>query len=376
MTFLAPVIILCLFAAINLYAAQRLYKWLKLILPRIKAAVFVPLYIIFAASMMLCFMRSSLPFSVAVKRALNAFGAYCMGIFIYMFLFFIISDIIFLLGRAFRLISDSSRKRYRLFSGAVVLILTAITVFYGAVHAAQIKLVSYDAEISAEMNAVLISDLHLGAAGSERRFEKTVAAVNSLEPDIVFISGDIFDNDFDIISDTKQMSELFKSIDTKYGVYACLGNHDAGSTIGEMISFLKDSDVTLLSDEATVIDNRLVLIGRRDSSPIGGAGYGVRCDISELMDGVDTSMPIVVMDHNPTNIDEYPDSVDLILCGHTHKGQMFPGELFTNAMFDVDYGYYRKDDNSPQVIVTSGAGAWGMPMRVGTDCEVVSIKLH
>ena len=67
---------------------------------------------------------------------------------------------------------------------------------------------------------------------------------------------------------------------------------------------------------------------------------------------------------------------DLLLCGHTHRGQIFPGSLITDRMYTVDYGYYRADDASPQVIVSSGVGTWGMPMRVGTDCEIVKINLH
>ena len=86
-------------------------------------------------------------------------------------------------------------------------------------------------------------------------------------------------------------------------------------------------------------------------------------------------MPVVVMDHNPARIHEYTRDVDLILCGHTHQGQVFPGSLITDRMYAVDYGWYRETPESPQVIVTSGIGTWGLPMRVGTGCEIVSIRL-
>ena len=94
------------------------------------------------------------------------------------------------------------------------------------------------------------------------------------------------------------------------------------------------------------------------------------------LEGVDPALPVVVMDHNPAHIGEYGPDVDLILCGHTHKGQILPGSLITSRMYTVDYGYYRAGESSPQVIVSSGVGAWGMPMRVGTDCEIVKITLH
>jgi methionine-S-sulfoxide reductase len=93
------------------------------------------------------------------------------------------------------------------------------------------------------------------------------------------------------------------------------------------------------------------------------------------MDSVPEGLPVIVLDHNPAAVNEY-DRGDLILCGHTHKGQIFPGSLFTRRLFPVDYGYYRRDDSAPHVIVSSGAGTWGMPMRVGTDCEIVLIRLY
>lgn len=82
------------------------------------------------------------------------------------------------------------------------------------------------------------------------------------------------------------------------------------------------------------------------------------------------------MDHTPLSIEQYDERVDLVLSGHTHRGQIFLGSLITNAIFTVDYGYYQKDNLSLHVIVTSGVGTWGMPMRVGSNCEVVEIELH
>ena len=86
-------------------------------------------------------------------------------------------------------------------------------------------------------------------------------------------------------------------------------------------------------------------------------------------------LPRVVLDHKPENIGEYHKSTDLILCGHTHRGQFFPGNLINEVSMDVNYGYYRKNAESPQAVVTSGAGTWGPPMRVGTDNEVAVIRI-
>ena len=142
-----------------------------------------------------------------------------------------------------------------------------------------------------------------------------------------------------------------------------------------MTDFLSKANIKLLSEEYTVIDNRLVLIGRLDSAPIGKYDGVARKKVSDFFKVTDPSMPVIVMDHNPANIDEYSGDIDLILSGHTHKGQIFPANLVTKMIYTVDYGHYQKDSNSPHVIVSSGVGYWGMPMRVGTDCEIVSIQI-
>src|SRR5690606_7853793 len=111
-------------------------------------------------------------------------------------------------------------------------------------------------------------------------------------------------------------------------------------------------------------------------SPVGGFGGLIRKDITEIIASLSTNMPVVVMDHTPTILEQYDENVDLVLSGHTHKGQIIPGNLITNVIFEVDYGHYQKDANRPHVIVTSGAGTWGMPMRVGSNNEIVSIHLR
>ena len=85
--------------------------------------------------------------------------------------------------------------------------------------------------------------------------------INNLEPDIVSIAGDIFNDDYSAIQNPEKAIDLLKSITTKYGVYASLGNHDGGGTFDEMISFLEKSDIRLLNDEHVIINDEFILIG-------------------------------------------------------------------------------------------------------------------
>ena len=213
--------------------------------------------------------------------------------------------------------------------------------------------------------------MHLGAVGCEGRLDDIVSEINAQNPDVVCIAGDLFDSSIDLVKDPQKASETLGKIDATYGVYACFGNHDAGDTFGKMNDFLKNANINVLNDQYTVIDERLIIAGRLDKSGIGGRDIK-RKDLAEIKENKD--LPVVVMDHNPANYSDYSNDVDLILSGHTHKGQIFPVSLVTDILYEVDYGYYRKDSNSPQIVVTSGIGYWGMPMRVGTDSEIVVIN--
>jgi len=375
------IVMLLVLVGSNCYITFRLYQGVKYIFPQLSAIIFIILGIIMVLPFILGFTRSMLPVSETVKRIFGVITSYWMGIFLYLFLYFLLADIILLLLRIIKAIQYPMPQGTYFFTGILMVLITAITVSYGIYNANRIKQVTYNIRLGkkaqgSEFNLILLSDLHLGAVGSEKRLEKLVQSINIIEPDIVCIAGDIFDNDYHAIHNPEEAIRLLKTIKSKYGVYACLGNHDAGRTFDKMLDFLERCNIKTLNDEYAIIDDRLVLIGRLDSSPIGGFGDMKRKNIEEIMSGIDTKLPVIVMDHNPIHIGEYGNEVDLILSGHTHRGQIFPGDLFTRALFVVDYGYYRKDDNSPHIVVTSGTGTWGMPMRIGSDCEIVNIYIR
>lgn len=371
-----------LLSAVHLYLAHKVNRFFDFFTVKISYRLLVFVSVGLSALLVIGFARSLLPLPEAIKEMLKTVNAYQMACLICLLLVFVLTDVVLLLGRLVRLIPHPMPNAVRFFAFSTAILLSIATALYGFLHATQIKTVSYEIDLikseSSPMNLVLVSDLHLGAVGSESRLEKIVEEINALNPDLVCIAGDIFDNDFNAIKDPARVITLLQSISSVHGVYACLGNHDSGETFAQMEELLAQGNVTLLKDSYTVIDDRLVLMGRLDASPIGGYDeQTARRELSEVMDKIHThALPIVVMDHNPAHIDEYGTSVDLILSGHTHKGQIFPANFITDLMYTVDYGYYQKDEQSPHVIVTSGAGAWGMPLRIGTDCEVVSIQLH
>ena len=360
------------------YLARRTYRGFSALFPKVRFWPFLVGIVTLVLLLVLGFARSFLPFPAKLKHIFGIIGSYCMGIILYFLLFTLVADVIFIVPRLLKL-SFTAHRFFRGFVTVGVLTLTLITCVGGFINARRIDHVSYEVELDggcdiSDMNIVMISDLHLGAVGSEGRLEKIVDEINSLKPDVVCIVGDFFDTDFSAVKDPDAAVETLLKLQPTYGTYACFGNHDGGESNGQMVEFLERANICLLRESYTVIDERLVLIGRLDGSPIGDYSEGKRGKLSEFFVRNDAEMPVIVMDHNPARIDEYTTEADLILCGHTHKGQVFPGGILTDLMYTVDYGYYRKDTQSPHVIVSSGIGWWGPPMRVGTNSEIVSVR--
>ena len=225
-----------------------------------------------------------------------------------------------------------------------------------------------------DLEIVLISDLHLGYINNNRKLEKAVKKINQQSPDIVFIAGDLFDGNFLAVQSHDDAKELLNSIKTKYGTFLCWGNHDAGNSFGRMKQFIKSTDIILIEDNVINIENKFIIAGRKDSYPIDFQGEMRVSDFKEL-DKVNKELPIIVIDHQPSNLMEYVNKADLVLSGHTHKGQVFPFNLITKHLFIVDYGHY-KSDSGLQSIVTSGLGTWGPPMRIGSDNEIAKIAVR
>ena len=141
-----------------------------------------------------------------------------------------------------------------------------------------------------------------------------------------------------------------------------------------MDAFLEEAGIQLLQDETVLIDDAFYLIGRPDYAK-PGRGITERKTPRELTEKLDLSKPVIVMDHEPKELQELSDAgVDLDLCGHTHDGQLFPGNITTALTWENSCGYLRK--GSMHNIVTSGVGLFGPNMRVGTKAEICTIRVR
>lgn len=310
----------------------------------------------------------------------NMIGAISLTLLIYLVLTFSITDIIKFLLRKVNINGKIIIHVKRIYcSGISIFLMVFVLVAFGAWNAQRQVITNYDVNINKNvtknnsLNIVMISDIHIGIGIKEKGIDKLVNSINELNPDIVFFCGDIVDE-----STTKALKiyygKAFKNITSKYGVYAITGNHEYIGDLDETIHYLEEANIKVLQDEAVKIDNSFYVIGKNDPASVNRMKNNLKT-INELVKDVDTSYPIILLNHRPIGIEEAKDAkVDLQLSGHTHKGQFFPGDVFTHMIFEDDYGYLKKDDFN--LIVSSGYGTWGPPIRIGTKGEIVNIKVN
>lgn len=365
------------FTGLFINAGLKLFLWLCPLLAGVGPVGFGISYGLAVTVILALFVLSRIPDS-RIWREVFRLDHYAVGFVVLVMLFVNFADLIFCFLRLCRLVSEPIPQVMGIAAGWAAIALAAVLSVWGGIRAASVQTKNYEIVLQKHgadadsMKIALISDLHIGYVIDEKHVRKIVAAVNAAEPDMVCIAGDIFDGDITSVKNPSALQELFRKIKAPYGVYACLGNHDAGAGYKGMLEFLDKAGIRLLQDEAVLIGDKIILAGRKDSGPIGGQGE--KRSVLKDIKGAE-KFPRIVLDHRPENFSEYHRSTDLILSGHTHRGQTFPFWLVTGKMLKMNYGYYRQDGEGPQAIVTSGAGTWGPPQRVGTDNEVVLIRV-
>lgn len=222
------------------------------------------------------------------------------------------------------------------------------------------------------LNITLASDIHLGTIIGNGRLGRLVERINATEPDLVLLAGDIVDEDIAPVI-RQDMGRKLKSIRSRLGVWGITGNHEYIGGVGEALKYLEAHGIKMLVDQKAEVAPGVWIAGRKDRSA-PRFGDGPRKPLSELLEGLPGRGVVILLDHQPFSLEEAAASgVDLQLSGHTHHGQLWPLSLITNRVYEKSWGYLRRDDT--HYYVSSGAGTWGPPVRIGNHPEVVKIKL-
>lgn len=391
--FLAPIYIL-----LNIYVLRWGYLWIgnchHLFQSRIFRIILTVIYTLIALTPLTGFLIRKPAF---LHRILKITSNYFLGIFMYILMVLFSIDIVRLILKY--AVHASWIQSRIVFSavGACCICIVIIISFSGIYHAKHIKVTPYKITVDKSapdmdsLKIVLLADTHFGYNSGAVHAQEIVDKINEQNPNLVCIAGDIFDNEYDAVREPEKISEILRTIRSKYGVYACWGNHDlnepilAGFTFKHkkedskqlkdprMKRFLQNSNIQLLEDEAVLIDNSFYVVGRKDASLIEKIEEK-RKTPAQLTQKLDKDKTIIVIDHQPKELQDIADAgVDLDLCGHTHDGQTFPGNFTVKFLWENPCGYLQK--GSMHNIVTSGSGVWGPAMRVGTDSEICTINL-
>lgn len=340
-----------------------IYMTIKHVVPTNFKMVFTLILIGISSLMYLYMIRSryfSANFSYEVNQILAYVVYYFMGAIVYSGLLYLVA-----FGGNLILKNRVDINLYKFVIPIVAILLIVGTYFKRSTVVEEYE-INGDGIFKEPLNIVLISDIHLGYINGNSSMVKLVKTVNSLKPDMVLVAGDTVDMHLKPVIE-KNMLENFKNIKSKYGVFINIGNHDIyGGGVKKFTNRLNSyENVTVLRDSKVLIDESFYVASRDNFS---------KEPLREILKE-SREKPVLYMEHTPDSIDEIVENkVFLQVSGHTHKGQFFPGELFTKRIFKLDYGYRKFQDTN--VVVSSGYGTWGPPIRVGTQSEVVLIKVR
>lgn len=361
------------------------FNWLRFKVP------FAVVYLFMAFSPVIAFLLPKSAVAIVIRRI----STYWIGIMLYSLLYVVLFDLLRLIAKHTKLKNTLLFSRGSVISiGSVVVACAVATCLYGIFNARNIKVNEYSVTVNKScgsdkhLKAVLVADLHMGYAIGVDHITNMVEKINQQDADIVIIAGDIFDNSYDGMDDPEGIKAQLKSIKSKYGVYAVYGNHDIDEKIlmgftfdwggkqlhsEKMTNFMKECNIKLINDESVLINDEFYLVGRRDTDK-PGTEDGTRAEISELTKDLDKTKPIFVLSHEPDELQKTADAgADIDFSGHTHDGQLFPGNLTIGLFWENPCGMIKKDNMYS--IVTSGVGVYGTFMRVGTDAEICSVDI-
>ncbi len=292
--------------------------------------------------------------------------------------------------------NEKSAPSMRTAFGVFVGLALAVTV-YGALNAFSVTVKRLDVQLADlpdhwnGKTVVQLSDVHLGSIRGLRFLRGVIDKVNDLEPDLIFITGDLFDG---MGANLHTFAEPLRELSASRDVFFVTGNHEGYLGLTEPLATVEQAGMRILNDEVVELDG-LQIAGA--SFPEFSTANKTR-SVARMGEAIDPTKPCILLYHTPTDVAESssgraeqqastylePDidfsfarkfRVDLQLSGHTHEGQIFPFTYLTQWIFGgYHYGLHEIDGFS--LYITSGTGTWGPPLRTGSKSEIVAITLR
>ncbi|MBK7632488.1 MAG: metallophosphoesterase [Ignavibacteriales bacterium] len=308
-------------------------------------------------------------------------GAIWFAFLAYFILSLLLIDIVRLFNGWFHFLPSTITNNYetvKRLTAIIVIALVGLIVFLGNLNKRNIEIRNIEITIPKGdskldvLNIVMASDIHLSPIDGERLLVEIVNKMNSLNPDIILLAGDIVDDKASVL-DERNIGKSFKKLRSKYGLYSINGNHEFINGVDSCVRFAEKFGIKFLRDSYELIDSSFYLIGREDSSMPQFTGKQ-RKSLEEIVENIPNNYPKILLDHTPFKLEQaQQNKIDLQLSGHTHHGQIWPANLITKMIYEISWGYKKKGNT--HYYVSSGAGTWGPPVRTGSSSEIVNIKV-
>ncbi|GHE59813.1 metallophosphoesterase [Streptomyces griseoaurantiacus] len=213
----------------------------------------------------------------------------------------------------------------------------------------------------------VVSDIHLGPVLGRGFAQRVVDTVNATQPDLIAVVGDLVDGS---VEDLGPAAAPLAGLRARHGSYFVTGNHEYFSGAAQWVEQVRELGLHPLENARTELP-AFDLAGVND---LQGESEGQGPDFARALGDRDTSRAVVLMAHQPAQIHEaVRHGVDLQLSGHTHGGQLFPGNFVAEAANPTVAGLDTYGDT--RLYVTRGAGAWGPPTRVGAPSDITVVEL-
>jgi predicted MPP superfamily phosphohydrolase len=294
-------------------------------------------------------------YSNILVRILYAASAAWLGTSAYLLIAF---AIYLLLGSLIKLPTQTT--------GSILIITALIISVYAVFNVTRLKVKEINIPLNGikeNIRTVQISDVHIGPIRKKGFVKNMVDKIIGLKPDIVFITGDIFDGssklDLNILEDFKRI---------KVPILFIMGNHDFYQGYDEVSQYMKVAHINILYNQVCQF---------RDVQILGVPFSWSRKYLEETLKQIefDKNKPTILLYHLPREFEAAKEAgIDLQLSGHTHAGQFYPFNLFVKLMFPYIRGLYENDGS--YLYVSQGTGTLGPPMRLGSRCEITLINLE
>ena len=344
----------------NAYIFARMVQALPALPTAVKVLIGVCMAIAACGVFLSIALRSSgLP--AALSRGLFQAGSVWLVFLLYMVLVLLVVDAVAWIGL---------RIPYRFVIALSLCLIALVAGHYRYKHPkVNVVPLSFDKEctLAKPLTIVAVSDVHLGEGTGREALTLYVDLINAQQPDVIVIAGDLVDNSVAPLYRDNMADELAR-LSAPHGIFMVPGNHEYISGIEAVEQFLKDTPITLLRDSMVTLPGNIQLIGRDDKSNT------FRAALDTLMACTDNTRPVIVLDHQPYGVAKADSlGVDLLFCGHTHRGQVWPLTWVTDRLFEQSHGYRRWTHS--HVYVSQGLSLWGPPFRIGSDSELVVFKV-